>query len=173
MKRICCKQPKVKTRILSRKRITSKISKISNIQHNEYTSQNIISTFSSKTPLRFYKVNDDNESYYEEDDNDESYYKENVDDESYYGEDDDESYYKENDNDESYYRENDDDESYYGEDDEEQVGQPDTSSNTEYIQTIVDGRTDFEPLPGEYSPYFQNFTEMMLFTWVTKHMISK
>ena len=39
---------------------------------------------------------------------------------------------------------------------------------------IVDGpKADFKPLPGKYGPYFQNFTEIMLFTWVTKHMISK
>jgi hypothetical protein len=40
-------------------------------------------------------------------------------------------------------------------------------------QTIVESEANFQPLPGEYGPYFQNFTEMMLFTWVIKHMICK
>ncbi|PKC56241.1 hypothetical protein RhiirA1_402281 [Rhizophagus irregularis] len=44
--------------------------------------------------------------------------------------------------------------------------------NMEVIQETIEGKTKFEPLPGEYGPYFQNFTEMMLFTWITKHMIS-
>ena len=156
MKRIRYKQPKIKTKISTRKRITSKIS--DTIQHNEYTLQNTSSTLFNKTSLRFYEKNDENESYFKENNDDESYYKEN-DNESYYGED----------GDKNYYGEDDDDESYYGEDDDEQVGR----SSTEYIQTIVDGKADFEPLSGDYGPYFQNFTEIMLFTWVTKHMISK
>ena len=45
--------------------------------------------------------------------------------------------------------------------------------NIEVIQKTIEGKINFEPLSGEYGPYFQNFTEMMLFTWVTKHMICK
>jgi hypothetical protein len=45
--------------------------------------------------------------------------------------------------------------------------------NIEVIQQTVESKVNFEPLLGEYGPYFQNFTEMMLFTWVTKHMICK
>ncbi|CAG8855886.1 7810_t:CDS:2, partial [Gigaspora margarita] len=41
----------------------------------------------------------------------------------------------------------------------------------ESTQTIVDSGIDFQALPGEYGPYFKNFTEMSFFTWVTKHMI--
>ena len=41
-------------------------------------------------------------------------------------------------------------------------------------QTIVEGvKANFHLLPGEYGPYFQNFTEIMLFTWITKHIIFK
>lgn len=40
--------------------------------------------------------------------------------------------------------------------------------NSKSAQTIEEGETNFQPLPGEYGPYFQNFTEMMLFTWVFK-----
>ena len=40
-------------------------------------------------------------------------------------------------------------------------------------QAIVESQADFQPFSGEYGPYFQNFTEMMFFTWVTKHMICK
>ncbi|CAG8765863.1 11671_t:CDS:2, partial [Dentiscutata heterogama] len=42
---------------------------------------------------------------------------------------------------------------------------------TESTQTIVDSGIDFQALPGEYGPYFKNFTEISFFTWVTKHMI--
>ncbi|RIB03415.1 hypothetical protein C2G38_2049292 [Gigaspora rosea] len=43
---------------------------------------------------------------------------------------------------------------------------------SEVTQTIVDSGINFQPLSGEYGPYFKNFTEMSLFTWVTKHMIT-
>ncbi|CAB4384954.1 unnamed protein product [Rhizophagus irregularis] len=44
--------------------------------------------------------------------------------------------------------------------------------NRKPLQTIVENETtNFQPLTGEYGPYFQNFTEMLLFTWITKHMI--
>ena len=32
---------------------------------------------------------------------------------------------------------------------------------------------NFQPHFGEYGPYFQNFTKMMFFTWINKHMICK
>ncbi|CAG8824111.1 21703_t:CDS:2, partial [Gigaspora rosea] len=35
-----------------------------------------------------------------------------------------------------------------------------------------DSGIDFQALPGEYGPYFKNFTEMSFFTWVTKHIIT-
>ncbi|CAB5216206.1 unnamed protein product [Rhizophagus irregularis] len=45
--------------------------------------------------------------------------------------------------------------------------------NRKPLQTIVENETtNFQPLSGEYGPYFQNFTEMLLFTWITKHMIT-
>ncbi|PKK56081.1 hypothetical protein RhiirC2_800206, partial [Rhizophagus irregularis] len=45
--------------------------------------------------------------------------------------------------------------------------------NRKPLQTIVENETtNFQPLTGEYGPYFQNFTEMLLFTWITKHMIT-
>ncbi|RIB25024.1 hypothetical protein C2G38_2279499 [Gigaspora rosea] len=40
----------------------------------------------------------------------------------------------------------------------------------EFRQTIVDSGINFQALPGEYGPYFKNITEMLFFTWVTKHM---
>ncbi|RIB08999.1 hypothetical protein C2G38_2044683 [Gigaspora rosea] len=43
---------------------------------------------------------------------------------------------------------------------------------SEITQTIEDSGINFQPLSGEYGPYFKNFTEMSLFTWVTKHMIT-
>ena len=42
-----------------------------------------------------------------------------------------------------------------------------------FTQRIADGPAFFNPLNGEYGPYFANFTEQMLFLWITKHMISK
>ena len=38
---------------------------------------------------------------------------------------------------------------------------------------IADEPADFEPHNGSYGPYFGNFTQQMLFLWVTKHMICK
>ena len=40
-------------------------------------------------------------------------------------------------------------------------------------QKMADGPEPFQPFDGEYGPYFANFTEQMLFLWVTKHMICK
>ncbi|CAG8572822.1 2803_t:CDS:2, partial [Racocetra fulgida] len=48
-----------------------------------------------------------------------------------------------------------------------------TSDASKCVQTLVDGGINFQPLSGEYGPYFKNFTEMACFTWVTKHLISK
>ncbi|KAF0530839.1 hypothetical protein F8M41_012005 [Gigaspora margarita] len=39
-------------------------------------------------------------------------------------------------------------------------------------QKIADRPASFEPFNGEYGPYLANFTEQMLFLWVTKHMIT-
>jgi len=50
------------------------------------------------------------------------------------------------------------------------------SQNDDYnpsTQKMADGPEPFQPFDGEYGPYFANFTEQMLFLWVTKHMICK
>src|SRR5205807_1103614 len=50
------------------------------------------------------------------------------------------------------------------------------SQNDDYnssTQKMADGPKPFQLFDGEYSPYFANFTEQMLFLWVTKHMICK
>src|SRR2546421_11848634 len=52
----------------------------------------------------------------------------------------------------------------------------DFSKNHDYnpsTQKMADGPEPFQPFDGEYGPYFANFTEQMLFLWVTKHMICK
>ncbi len=52
----------------------------------------------------------------------------------------------------------------------------DFSQNDDYnpsTQKMADGPEPFQPFDGEYGPYFANFTEQMLFLWVTKHMICK
>ncbi|CAG8835771.1 5992_t:CDS:1, partial [Cetraspora pellucida] len=46
-----------------------------------------------------------------------------------------------------------------------------TEEEKNFNQIIVDSGIDFQPIPGEYGPYFKNFTEMSFFTWVTQHMI--
>jgi len=148
MKRIRPKQSKPKAKVLSRKRITSKISDTQFILQNTLTSFN-------ETPVKFYGESNDGESYNGDDYDDEDY-----DGEVYHGK----GYDSESYDGESYDGDDYDDEDYDG----EQMKQ-----TTKYIQAIVDGEADFKPLSGEYGPYFQNFTEMMFFTWVTKHMISK
>ena len=40
-------------------------------------------------------------------------------------------------------------------------------------QIIIESKTNFQPHSEEYGPYFQNFTEMIFFTWINKHMICK
>ena len=52
----------------------------------------------------------------------------------------------------------------------------DFSQNDDYnpsTQKMADGPKLFQPFDGEYGLYFANFTEQMLFLWVTKHMICK
>ena len=52
----------------------------------------------------------------------------------------------------------------------------DFSQNDDYnpsTQKMADGPKPFQLFDGEYGPYFANFTEQMLFLWVTKHMICK
>src|SRR3989440_8892783 len=70
--------------------------------------------------------------------------------------------------------EKDDDFSSHEDDDPE--NDDDFSQNDDYnpsTQKIADGPEPFQPFDGEYGPYFANFTEQMLFLWVTKHMICK
>ncbi|CAG8660048.1 1094_t:CDS:10, partial [Funneliformis mosseae] len=43
---------------------------------------------------------------------------------------------------------------------------------TDYMQNIVDSETNFQPVTGDYSSYFKNFIEMLLFTWIIKHIIT-
>jgi len=48
----------------------------------------------------------------------------------------------------------------------------DNNNDGRLPQTIEDEpNARFEPIQGEYGPYFSNFTEQMLFFWTTKHMI--
>ena len=168
MKRIRPKQSKPKAKVLSRKRITSKISDTQFILQNTLTSFN-------ETPVKFYGESNDGESYngddYDDEDYDgEVYHGKGYDSESYNGE----SYNGDDYDDEDYHGKGYDGESYDGDDyDDEDYDGEQMKQATKYIQAIVDGEADFEPLSGEYGPYFQNFTEMMFFTWVTKHMISK
>jgi hypothetical protein len=42
-----------------------------------------------------------------------------------------------------------------------------------FSQKVADEPASFEPFNGEYGPYFANFTEQMLFLWVTKYIICK
>src|SRR2546421_2021948 len=70
--------------------------------------------------------------------------------------------------------EKDDDFSSHEDDDPE--NDDDFSQNDDYnpsTQKMADGSEPFQPFDGEYGPYFANFTEQMLFLWVTKHMICK
>jgi hypothetical protein len=52
--------------------------------------------------------------------------------------------------------------------------QTESDDNDSLPQTIEDEQNArFEPIQGEYGPYFNNFTEQMLFFWTTKHIISR
>ena len=60
--------------------------------------------------------------------------------------------------------------------DDDPENDDDFSQNDNYnpsTQKMADGPEPFQPFDGEYGPYFANFTEQMLFLWVTKHMICK
>src|SRR5579883_611281 len=86
----------------------------------------------------------------------------------------------ENDNDFSSNEDDDDPENdndfSSNEDDDDLENDNDFSQNDDYnptTQKMADGPEPFQPFDGEYGPYFANFTEQMLFLWVTKHMICK
>lgn len=49
----------------------------------------------------------------------------------------------------------------------------DNSTTNNFFQKIVDEPASFDPFDGDYGPYFANFTEQMIFLWVTKHMICR
>src|SRR5579883_3229959 len=62
------------------------------------------------------------------------------------------------------------------EDDDDPENDNDFSQNDDYnptTQKMADEPEPFQPFDGEYGLYFANFTEQMLFLWVTKHMICK
>ena len=68
----------------------------------------------------------------------------------------------------------DDDFSSYKDDNPE--NDDDFSKNDDYnssTQKMADEPKPFQLFDSEYGPYFANFTEQMLFLWVTKHMICK
>ena len=71
---------------------------------------------------------------------------------------------------------NDDLEDISSNEDDDPENDNDFSQNDDYnpsTQKMADGPEPFQPFDGEYGPYFANFTEQMLFLWVTKHMICK
>jgi hypothetical protein len=57
--------------------------------------------------------------------------------------------------------------------DSDQSTSQQTERIKEFTQTIIEDETNFIPMTGEYGPYFKNFTEMVFFIWITKHMIRK
>src|SRR5206468_2668004 len=68
------------------------------------------------------------------------------------------------------------DDDFSSHEDNDPENDDDFSQNDDYnpsTQKIADGPEPFQPFDGEYGPYFANFTEQMLFLWVTKHMICK
>jgi len=71
---------------------------------------------------------------------------------------------------------NDDLEDISSNEDDDPENDNDFFQNDDYnpsTQKMADGPQPFQPFDGEYGPYFANFTEQMLFLWVTKHMICK
>ena len=46
----------------------------------------------------------------------------------------------------------------------------DTPVNNDVLE---EESSNFKGFDGEYGPYFPNFTSMMIFIWITKHMICK
>jgi len=68
------------------------------------------------------------------------------------------------------------DDDFSSHEDDDPENDDDFSQNDDYnpsTQKMADGPEPFQPFDGEYGPYFANFTEQMLFLWVTKHMICK
>src|SRR2546421_6426555 len=68
------------------------------------------------------------------------------------------------------------DDDFSSHEDDDPENDDDFSQNNDYnpsTQKMADGPEPFQPFDGEYGPYFANFTEQMLFLWVTKHMICK
>jgi len=52
---------------------------------------------------------------------------------------------------------------------------PQTEDNDGSLPQAIEDEQNahFEPIQGKYGPYFNNFTEQMLFFWTTKHMIGR
>ena len=68
------------------------------------------------------------------------------------------------------------DDDFSSHEDDDPENDDDFSQNDDYnpsTQKMADGPEPFQPFDGKYGPYFANFTEQMLFLWVTKHMICK
>ena len=68
------------------------------------------------------------------------------------------------------------DDDFSSHEDDDPENDDDFSQNDDYnpsTQKMADGPEPFQLFDGEYGPYFANFTEQMLFLWVTKHMICK
>jgi len=66
------------------------------------------------------------------------------------------------------------DESFIDEETEDEDVQSDVDFITETEQVIVDqAQPLFEGVEGQYSPYFSDYTSMMLYTWITKHQICR
>src|SRR5256885_12609165 len=68
------------------------------------------------------------------------------------------------------------DDDFSSHEDDNPENDDDFSQNNDYnpsTQKMTDGPEPFQPFDGEYSPYFANFTEQMLFLCVTKHIICK
>src|SRR5438105_3938565 len=68
------------------------------------------------------------------------------------------------------------DDDFSSHEDDDPENDDDFSQNDDYnpsTQKMADGPELFQPFDGEYGPYFANFTEQILFLWVTKHMICK
>ena len=68
------------------------------------------------------------------------------------------------------------DDDFSSHEDDDPENDDDFSQNDDYnpsTQKMADGPELFQPFDSEYGSYFANFTEQMLFLWVTKHMICK
>ncbi|CAB4434607.1 unnamed protein product [Rhizophagus irregularis] len=108
------------------------------------------------------------------DDDDNDYY--NEDNDNYYNEDNDCNYRDNNEHDEDdndYYNEDNDD---YYDDEDGDVSIEDGDEQHNSTGQIVDEAMDSSKLPSgssEFSPYFNNKTEFLLFCWIQKHNIFK